>query len=843
MITETIRALGCWKNPIHIEPISGGITNRNFLVVDGEQRFVVRVCEDRRFLGIDRNNERLCQIAAQQAGVSPELVRSENGMLVTRFIDGPTIAAGTPDPPLIERLADLLRRLHACRESMTGELLFFCPFQTVRTYAATARTLAAPLPDDIDDLLNDAKTLSRDIEPYHPTLCHNDLLPANILDEGDRLWLIDWEYAGIGNPLFDLASLSANCRFGSDDDKRLVEAYSPAAPAEILPQIRSLKAVSLLREALWAAIQTVKSDFEFDYAAYAQDNFSAFRATRLHGNPHLKTPHIDSLGKDGIRFERFYVNSFCAPTRAALLTGRYPLRCGVWGVTHNKETMRADEVTLAEALRGGGYKTACIGKWHNGEQFPYTPPGQGFDRFFGFHNGHINNYFNTELIDGSRRVPTKGYITDVLTDDAIRFIDANSERPFFCYVSYNAPHSPYQVPDRFYDRFRAKGLSERVSAFYGMCENIDENVGRLLATLKKKKIERNTIVLFLTDNGGTAGVKIYNAGMRGGKTSVHEGGCRVPLFIRWPERFTRPRVVKQISSHIDLYPTLLDLCNVPRPKGPPIDGVSLRPLLEGRGTDWPARVLFTHNPISATNRYPGAVRTQRYRLVRTIRGRQGGSSATPADANAPPWKLFDMQTDPGEKQDLAKLRPKVVARLSRLYEKWIDDTSRRKLTRLPIPVGHKEEDPVSLNAPQAFFNGSLRFYRGPGFAHDWLTGWTDTQSKAWFEIDVVRGGTYELTLEYGCPKNDAGSTIVVRTGSQSLSKTVPAAEAPFVELPHRDNRGRTRYMNRKWGTLKLGRVTLEQGRRRIAIEAKTLTGQKVLDLKSLSLKYIGEPRG
>ena len=142
----------------------------------------------------------------------------------------------------------------------------------------------------------------------------------------------------------------------------------------------------------------------------------------LHGNPHLQTPHIDALAQSGVQFERFYVNSFCSPTRAALLTGRYPLRCGVWGVTHNKETMRRDEVTLAEALRSGGYRTACIGKWHNGEQFPYTPPGQGFDEFFGFHNGHINNYFDTELIRGAQPVPTQGYITDVLTDEAIRFL-------------------------------------------------------------------------------------------------------------------------------------------------------------------------------------------------------------------------------------------------------------------------------------------------------------------------------------------------------------------------------------------------------------------------------------
>ena len=490
----------------------------------------------------------------------------------------------------------------------------------------------------------------------------------------------------------------------------------------------------------------------------------------LHGNPHLKTPHIDSLGKHGIRFERFYVNSFCAPTRAALLTGRYSLRCGVWGVTHNKEAMRPEEVTIAEALRAGGYRTACVGKWHNGEQYPFTPPGQGFDRY--------------------------------------------------------------------YDKFRAKGLSEAVSAFYGMCENIDDNVGRLLSTLDELKLANNTIVLFLTDNGGTAGVKIFNAGMRGGKTSVHEGGCRVPLFIRWPAKFTGPRVVQKIASHIDLYPTLLDLCGVRRPKGPPIDGVSLRPLLDGKDTNWPDRVLFTHNPISATNRYPGAVRTERYRLVRVIRGRQGGSSAKPDDGSAPPWLLYDMQADPGEKRDLAKQRPGVIAKLSEQYERWIDDTSRAGLRRFPIPVGYVEESPVTLNAPQAYFDRSLRFYRGPGFAHDWLTGWTDSKSKVWFDIDVVRAGTYELELRYACPKADAGSKIRISVGQSALCATVPPAEAPFARLPHRDERGRSRYVNRKWGTLEIGKVMLQEGRQRLTIEAVSLAGKQVMELKAVSLSWV-----
>ena len=553
----------------------------------------------------------------------------------------------------------------------------------------------------------------------------------------------------------------------------------------------------------------------------------------LHGNPHLKTPHLDALAKSGIQFERFYVNSFCAPTRAALLTGRYPLRTGVFGVTHNKEAMRTNETTLAEALKSAGYKTACIGKWHNGEQFPYTPPGQGFDEFFGFHNGHINNYFNTKLIRGVETEPSKGYISDVLTGDAIRFIRENKAGPFFCYLSFNAPHSPYQVPDKYYDKFREKGLAENVASFYGMCENIDDNVGRLLKALGELEIEENTLVIFLTDNGGTAGVKIFNAGMRGGKTSVHEGGCRVPLFIRWPERFQQPHTVKQLASHIDIYPTVLDLCGVKAPNGLPLDGVSLKPLLEGRTRDWPERPIFTHNPISETNRYPGAVRTARYRLVREIRGRQGGSSATQRDKDAPPWQLYDMQKDPGEKKNIAKGRPLVVQELSRLYEAWINDTRKPGLVRLPIPIGYDEENPVTINAPQAHLTGELRFDHGPGFAHDWITDWSDTKATVMFDLDVARAGTYEILIQYATKQRQGEVTLQVKAGNTTKVRKLSPQDAPVIPLPHRDQRSRERYVNREWSTVPLIKLQLPKGRVELRLKVDEIPSGQALELKGL----------
>jgi arylsulfatase A len=555
----------------------------------------------------------------------------------------------------------------------------------------------------------------------------------------------------------------------------------------------------------------------------------------IHGNPHLRTPHFDALANKSVRFDRFYVNSFCAPTRAALLTGRWPLRTGVFGVTHNKEAMRPDEVTLAEAMRTAGYRTACIGKWHNGEQFPYTPTGQGFDEFVGFTNGHWNSYFDATLLRGTKPEPTKGYITDVLTDEAMRFITRSKGQPFFCYLAYNAPHSPYQVPDKYFDRFKDR-FDERVAGFYAMCENVDDNLGRLLAHLDSLKLADDTIVVFHPDNGGTAGVKHFNAGMRGGKTSVHEGGTRVPLVIRWPAAKWRPHVVEPITSHIDIYPTLLDLCGVAAPAGPKVDGVSLRPLLEGKTDGWPERVLFTHNPIDETNRYPGAVRTKRYRLVREIKGPSGGSSAKPNDAGATPWQLYDMQADPGEKNDIAMSQPEQVAKLRKLYDDWYADISSGGLRRFALPVGHAEHNPVELHAPQAYFDKPLHFASGPGFANDWLTDWSDAAARVWFDLEVVSAGTYEIELAFACPPEDAGSQVRLKVGDASLEAAIPAAPVKPIPLPHRDEAGKARYRNREWATLQLGTLTLQKGQHKLTLEVLRKPGTSVMDLKHVALK-------
>ncbi len=285
---ELVRRLGrleLGRGPLSVERIAGGITNHNFVVRADEptQRYVARLCELRPMLGIDRRNERLCQESASAWGVAPEVIHHEDGLLITRFLEGRTLtAADLREPEALDRLAALLRRLHGSWDELTGEILYFCPFQVIRTYARTARRLGAELPHDLDALLEDARRQSRRIAPFRPVLCHNDLLPANLIDDGDRLWLVNWEYAGIGHPLFDLANVSANAALSEEQQTRLLAAYRETASADPgdVADLRILKAASLLREALWGSIQSVVSDIEFDFRRYASENLATYQACR-----------------------------------------------------------------------------------------------------------------------------------------------------------------------------------------------------------------------------------------------------------------------------------------------------------------------------------------------------------------------------------------------------------------------------------------------------------------------------------------------------------------------------------------------------------------------------------
>lgn len=534
-----------------------------------------------------------------------------------------------------------------------------------------------------------------------------------------------------------------------------------------------------------------------------------------HGNPHVRTPVLDRLAAESIRFDRFFVSPLCAPTRASLLTGRYSLRTGTRGVSQGLETMRGEEITFAEALRDARYRTGYFGKWHNGEHYPFTPQGQGFSEAFGFNLGHWNNYFDTSLKRNGKWVRTSGFISDVLTDAALEFISQRKGEPFLCYLAYNVPHSPFQVPDRYFERYRAQGLNDYLASVYAMVENVDDNVGRLLDHLDRLKLRDNTIVIFLSDNGPNG--ERFNAGMRGTKGSLHEGGARVPFFLRWPARFRKPALIPQIAAHLDVFPTILELAGVPMPKTLPQDGRSLVPLMDGQTAGWPDRILFTQHVVPPNNRHTGAVRTQRYRLVDDGKG----------------WQLFDMEADPAQTRDVSAAQPEIAGRLADAYERWwsgIEPDAKRP--RPPIPVGYVEEPLIELPAPRARFQGGLRFSgRHPNNA--WLTGWTEPAATADWDIDVVRAGRFEIGLQY---LSRAPGGARVRIGAAGSSIEAAARQTPYRQLPSPDRVPRTEVYEMDWATVKVGIVRLPEGRTTVSVRAIATPGESAIDLKAVTLR-------
>jgi len=437
----------------------------------------------------------------------------------------------------------------------------------------------------------------------------------------------------------------------------------------------------------------------------------------LHGNDSLSTPHLDFLGAHGVQFDRFYVSPVCAPTRASLLTGRYHLRTGVYWVTRGAENMNPDEKTIAEVFKENGYTTGCFGKWHNGAHYPYTPNAQGFDEFIGFKAGHWSNYFNTILNYNHDSLRTDGYITDVLTEKAIEFIQRNRQNPFFCYIPYNAPHTPYQVPDTYFNRLIGKLQIEdsltniKRATIYGMCENIDDNVGKLMDKLDQMGLADNTIIVFLTDNGPNG--DRYNGNMRGKKGSVHEGGVRVPCFFYWKNRIEGGKKIYGLAAHIDILPTLVHLCNLDFKPGKPLDGIDLSSyLLDERKSVIPDRKIYNHqNQGGNLKMYPGAIRTPRYRFV-TTGDRQ--------------YNLYDMKEDPGENRDISELNPELSARLYSDYVDWFNEVKIQAARERDIPVGYSESPHTYLPAHEAYISPGLSYEADVnGWAHDWIIAWDE----------------------------------------------------------------------------------------------------------------------
>ncbi|GAB5559024.1 MAG: arylsulfatase [Synoicihabitans sp.] len=399
------------------------------------------------------------------------------------------------------------------------------------------------------------------------------------------------------------------------------------------------------------------------------------------GNPILKTPHLDRFYQRSTRFTDFHVSPTCAPTRAAMMSGRAPFKNGVTHTILRRERMALDTVTFPEVLQSVGYQTGLFGKWHLGDEAEYLPQNRGFDEVLMHGAGGIgqtglgdfpvneeNCYFDNVLLHNDTIVQTEGFCTDVFFHAGLAWIREQHEarKPYFAYIALNAPHGPFIAPEKYKKRFLDAGYDENTAARYGMIENIDDNFGLLWTKLNEWKALENTLVIFMTDNGMSMrpitkngqSVPKYNAGLRSAKNSPHEGGSRVPAFWYWQGVLHEGSDVTALTAHIDMYKTFCELAGAQLPaKMQPLDGRSLLPLLADHNAEWADRELFIHCGRWATGEREAhkfvkcAVRTQRWRWVNNK-------------------ELYDISRDPSETTDVASENPEVVQRLRQSYDEW-----------------------------------------------------------------------------------------------------------------------------------------------------------------------------
>ena len=452
------------------------------------------------------------------------------------------------------------------------------------------------------------------------------------------------------------------------------------------------------------------------------------------GNPVLDTPHTDRLHADGVNLTDFHVSPTCSPTRAALMTGRYDDRVGVWHTINGRSILPDDEVTMADAFADAGYRTGMFGKWHLGDNHPFRPTDRGFDEALIHGGGGVaqtpdywgNDYFDDTYRRNGTPETVDGYCTDVWFEAAIDFIDRHREEPFFCYVATNAPHTPLQVPREFWEPY-ADAVPEDVARFYGMIANIDENLGRLRDHLADWDLAEDTIIVFLGDNGSAQAH--YNAGMRGAKGSPYDGGHRVPCVFHWPGRY-EGRTLDRLSAGYDLLPTLIEACELPDP-GVEFDGSSLHGVLSDESPDAQDRTIFVDSQRVETPRKwkDSAVCTPRWRLVRGE-------------------ELYDIDADPGQTEDVAAEHPDVVAELRAAYEAWWEDI--RPFPPLPAPTVASDVCPVVLTAHDWHDADGVPWNQGHVLAGMDANG-------SWV-VDVTEPGSYRFELRRWPPESDAPVT-------------------------------------------------------------------------------------
>ncbi len=425
-----------------------------------------------------------------------------------------------------------------------------------------------------------------------------------------------------------------------------------------------------------------------------------------HGNPVLKTPNLDKLWNEGVRFTDFHVSPTCSPTRSALMTGRHEFKNGITHTILERERLTLDATTLPQVLQQAGYTTGIFGKWHLGDEAEYQPNRRGFDEVYIHGGGGIgqiypgscgdapgNKYFDPVLLHNGTFEKTTGYCTDLFYQQATKWMDEKrkGDKPFFAYIPSNAPHGPYIARPEDKALYEGKGLEKDTESFFGMLHNIDENIGKLLKKLDEWGIAEKTLVVFMNDNGGTAGVKVFNAGMRGSKGTAWLGGTHASSFWRWPGTL-KPSDCDALTAHIDFYRTIASLAGaeIDSKLAKQVEGRSLVPLLENPSSAWADRFLITHQGRWPKGDDPNSlkykmcsVRSKRWHLV----SEQGAAQ--------PKWQLFDLQTDYAETTDVAEKHPDIVSEHAAAFEKFWSEA-------LPLMVNEKAVGP-SINPFQAMY--------------------------------------------------------------------------------------------------------------------------------------------
>ena len=471
-----------------------------------------------------------------------------------------------------------------------------------------------------------------------------------------------------------------------------------------------------------------------------------------HGNPALRTPNLDKLRQQSIRLTDFHVAPMCTPTRGQIMSGLDALRNRARHVCGGLTMLRPDIPTMGDIFKASGYRTGIFGKWHLGDSYPYLPHYRGFEEAIHHKSWGItsaadywgNDYFDDTYFHNGKPEKYEGYCNDVWFREAMNWIKgcAAKKKPFFCYLPTNVPHGPHFVGEQYAAPYRKPGLP---AAFFGMIANVDENVGKLAAMLDEMGIAENTILIFMTDNGGTAGVKFFNAGMREGKTSLYDGGHRVPCFIRWPGGGLRqPGDIDELTTCQDLLPTLIDLCGLEAPAGKRFDGVSIAGLLRGPQNSLPDRMIVVQYHIEIP-KWNSTVMWKKWRLVKGE-------------------ELYNIADDPGQKANVADKHPDIVKAMRNHYERWWAEVEPIAKDPCYVHIGSERENPTTLTCADWYM------IYADNFGH--LQG----GKNSYWNILVERDGEYEFTLTRWPAEADAALDAPLK-GPAGQGKALPIAKA------------------------------------------------------------------